>query len=133
MGRKITNNQWDKFLDNVAATANISLSAEMAGFKRTAFYERKAIDEDFARRFELAYEQGIDALEEEALRRAFKGIDDPVFYKGDVVGHIKKYSDSLAMFMLKGAKPEKYRDNFQQPDRSDLSGAVAKLIDKLPS
>ena len=118
-GTKITNNQRDKFLGNVSATANISLSVEMAGFKRTAFNERKSIDEDFARRFELAYEQGID--------------DPECVYKGDVVGHIKKYSDSLAMFMLKGAKPEKYRNNFQQPDRSDLSDAVAKLIDKLPS
>ena len=50
-------------------------------------------------------------LEAEARRRAAIGVDEPVFYKGEVVGHIRKYSDTLLMFLLKAHWPEKFREN----------------------
>ena len=38
-------------------------------------------------------------------------MDEPVFYQGQVVGHIRKYSDNLLMFLLKAHWPEKFREN----------------------
>jgi hypothetical protein len=54
---------------------------------------------------------GVDALEEEALRRGVEGVLEPVWYNGEIVGHRRKYSDNLLMFMLKGRRPETFRDN----------------------
>ena len=51
-------------------------------------------------------------LEAEVIRRGAHGIDEPVFYQGKVVGQIRKYSDNLLMFMLKGLRPAKFRDNY---------------------
>lgn len=50
-------------------------------------------------------------LEDEAHRRAFEGVDKPVFYQGDECGTIREYSDTLAIFLLKAHNPEKYREN----------------------
>ncbi len=43
---------------------------------------------------------------------------EPVFYKGKAIAAVRKFSDTLLIFMLKGAKPEKYRDkDFAELDR----------------
>ena len=66
--------------------------------------------EDFAAQWREALEEGTDLLDAEARRRAVTGIDKPVFYKGEVVGSITKYSDKLLMFLLKAHRPQKFRD-----------------------
>ena len=65
-------------------------------------------------------------LEAEARRRAAIGVDEPVFYKGKVVGHIRKYSDNLLMFLLKAHWPEKFRDNYGV-EHSGPSGGPVKV------
>ena len=55
-------------------------------------------------------EQVTQALEDEAIRRAYHGVQRPVTIAGKrelVTG----YSDTLLIFLLKGARPHKYRDN----------------------
>ena len=39
------------------------------------------------------------------------GVEQPVFYKGEVCGLVRKYSDVLLIFLLKGLRPEVYRKN----------------------
>ena len=53
---------------------------------------------------------GADALEDEAVRRAVDGVDEQVFYQGKACGVVRKYSDTLLIFLLKGRRPERYRD-----------------------
>ena len=38
---------------------------------------------------------------------------EPIYYKGELVGHVRKYSDALMMFLLKAHRPDKYRDNIK--------------------
>ena len=38
------------------------------------------------------------------------GVDEPVFYQGAQCGAVRKYSDTLLIFMLKARRPEKYRE-----------------------
>lgn len=60
---------------------------------------------------EIAEECAADALEKAARQRASDGIDRPVFQGGRAVGKLREYSDSLLIFLLKGARPNRYRDN----------------------
>ena len=87
----------------------------------------RAADVDFAARWDEAKRIGAEALEDEAVRRAARGVDEPVFHQGAQVGTVRKYSDTLAIFLLKGAMPEKYRDNA----KLELAGRVelSKLSD----
>ena len=47
-------------------------------------------DKEFAERWNDAVEQGIDRLEEEAIRRAVAGVDGPAFFQGRIVGYTKE-------------------------------------------
>jgi hypothetical protein len=99
------------FLSSLIETGgNVSRACEFAGIARQRVYEWRGDDIEFARAWDEAVEAGTDELEEEARRRAFNGVDEPVFYQGEECGTIRKYSDTLLIFLLKGRKPDKYRD-----------------------
>ena len=110
-----------KFLDFLAETGNITASAERARVHRRTVYKWKK-DPVFLALFNDAYEQGMDALEDEANRRGREGVDRPVFYKGEVCGHVREYSDTLLMFMLNGGRPYKFR-----PPPAEKNPEAAKL------
>jgi hypothetical protein len=101
----------EKFLAHLAVTADVTASAKAAGYSRRSVYEWKETDEVWRDRWEEAWHMGVDALEEEALRRGVEGVLEPVWHKGEIVGHRRNYSDNLLMFMLKGRRPGTFRDN----------------------
>ena len=47
------------------------------------------------------------------VRRAYLGVEKPVTVAGKREV-IREYSDTLLIFLLKGARPQKYRDNIRQ-------------------
>ena len=118
-----------KFLAALAVNGNVSDAAKQANVSRIAFYALRKKSKQFAEQWEEALEQGIDALELEAHRRAVEGIDEPVYYKGDVVGKVRKYSDTLLIFLLKGNRPEKYADfhKISNPDGKPLTVEIVKF------
>lgn len=98
---------------------------------------------------------GVTALEDEAHRRAFDGVAEPVVHKGEFSYHweaardglgdvirdedgapkmvpaldadgkprvktIQRYSDTLAIFLLKAHDPDKYREN----SKVELAGSL---------
>ncbi len=91
---------------------NVSRACEVAGLARQRVYEWRTVDEQFALAWDEAVETGTEELEQEARRRAYSGVDEPVFYQGEACGTIRKYSDTLLIFLLKGRKPDKYRERF---------------------
>lgn len=115
------------FLTALASTCSVTKACEITGLPRPTVYGWRANDVDFAARWNDAKRIGAEALEDEAMRRAAEGVDEPVFHQGAQVGAIRKYSDTLAIFLLKGAMPEKYRDN----TKLELAGRVelSKLTD----
>lgn len=110
-----------KFLQTLSETGNVSKSAQKAGIVRSRAYQAKEESKDFADAWNQALEIAADALEEEARRRAAVGVLEPVFYQGEKVGTVRKYSDTLLIFLLKGIRPEKYRE------RSDVTSGGEKL------
>ena len=50
----------------------------------------------------------MQALEDEAFRRAVKGVIKPVMSAGKVVAEVRRYSDTLLMFLLQAYDPETY-------------------------
>jgi hypothetical protein len=80
------------FLAAYRMLGNVSRAADAAECDRSSHY-RWMKDPEYAAQFETAREEAIDRLEGEAINRAMHG------------------SDRLMEFLLKGAKPEKYREN----------------------
>lgn len=110
------------FLDNLRETANVTLAARAAGVSSGTVYKHKREDVLFAERWDEAMQEAIDMLEHEAHRRAFRGTEEPVFYQGSECGYVTKYSDSLAMFLLKAHRPDKYRERSEV--KQEISGGM---------
>jgi AcrR family transcriptional regulator len=120
----------------MATGATVSEAASAAGVSRVTIYRYLQSDAEFKAAFDDAEEQGTDVIEAEATRRAVHGVDEPVIYQGTptLIGYdsadkpcdtkdprcvrcefftIRKPSDTLAIFLLKGRRPQKFRERFE--------------------
>lgn len=121
------------FLAELAASGNVRASCEVAQISRKTAYQTRTKHAAFAQAWDDALDEAADLLEQEARRRAYEGWEEPVFGslgKGSgsgEIGAVRKYSDTLLIFLLKGARPEKYRE------RSDVKHSghidVSRLSD----
>lgn len=114
------------FLAAYAQVGNVTQAAELADVARSSHYEWMK-DPAYAEAFKAAEEQAGDRLEQEARRRAVQGVEKPVYQGGKQVGVVREYSDTLLIFLLKGARPEKYKDRVHQEHTGQI--AVKKLED----
>lgn len=89
------------FLKELARRANVSAAAKKAKIDRTVAYDWYKNDPDFAAAWDQAIDVAVDSLESEAWRRASTGTLEPVYWKGEKVGAIRKYSDNLMITLLK--------------------------------
>ena len=115
----------DKFVAALRELPNVSFACRKAGIVRMTAYQRRASHPDFAAAWDDAMQQGIDALEEAAMERATKGVKRGVWLRGPKgnpkrVETIYEASDQLAMFLLKGNRPDRYRE----PKGTDLSAQI---------
>lgn len=97
-----------RFLEALEATGSASDACRLAGISRTATYDWRDEDAQFKADWEKAIDRSTDLLEEEARRRAYKGVRKPVYQGGVLVGHIQEYSDTLLICLLNANKPDKY-------------------------
>ena len=118
------------FLAEFCKRGNVSQSASVAGVSRKTAYAWREEDPEFAEQWEQALETAIDGLEAEAWRRGQEGYEEPVFHKGEVCGHITRYSDPLLTTLLKAHKPDKYRENIAATVEVDarIAGLLALLV-----
>ena len=102
----------EAFLAAYAVTCSISGAAKAARINRGTHYDWLQADPEYKAKFERAQEVAIQALEDEAVRRAYEGVERPVYQGGEKVGVIREYSDTLLIFLLKGLRPAKYRERY---------------------
>ncbi len=75
-------------------------AARAAGVSRSGVLWAEDHDPVFAAAVLEAEQEAMDALEQEARRRAIEGVEEPVFYKGEECGAKQNYSDDLMKFLL---------------------------------
>lgn len=127
MHNSVTPKKAARFLLALEQTGNVTKACELAKIQRRTIYRMRDDSNEFALAWDIAKLIGAEALEDEAIRRAHDGVDEPVFYQGKAVGAVKKYSDTLLIFLLKGAMP-KYREY----SKIDLNSTyhIASLTDE---
>jgi hypothetical protein len=96
-GAKEAYGWYDAFLDAFSQTGNLSQSARVAGVTPSGVRWARDHTEEFARRYDEAFEYAADRLEEEMNNRLF----EPQGNRG---------SDPLLMFALKAVRPAKFRE-----------------------
>ena len=108
---KVTPERLAAFCGALANAGIVARACEAVGITRQTAYRWREEDPEFRDAWDKALEVGITALEDEAHRRAFEGVDEPVFHLGQQTSSMKKYSDTLAIFLLNAHRPERFREN----------------------
>ena len=102
-----------RFLESLAMTGRIELSAEVVGISSKTVRQYRAEEEDFAEAMQLAKEMFCDKLHEEAMRRAVEGVERQRFSRdGDIISTEITYSDRLMELFLKRYMPQ-FRESFK--------------------
>lgn len=151
---KLTPEKLTAFCAALAETCQVGKAAAAVGISRYTAYNWRKTDPDFAERWDDAMKAGLLTLEDEMHRRAVDGVAEPVLHQGqptyqtefytdeegkqasrwkrDEQGQpipltVRKYSDTLAIFLAKAHDPDKYRDN----SKVELAGRLelASLTD----
>lgn len=104
-----TKDTWAVFMQEYMRTGRQDLACKASEIPRQTVYKRTRQDVEFAKLMEEAREICMSSLEDAAIRRARDGWLEPQYFKGELQGYVRKYSDSLLTFMLIHGKPEKYR------------------------
>jgi hypothetical protein len=123
---KFTSERRETFLGVLAETGNVTRAAACVGMTRRQMYYHREADAEFAEAWEDAVEQATDELEEEARRRALEGVEEEVYFQGEVVGYKRVYSDAMMALMLKAYRSKRFRDRVDQ--RIEGNGPGGSLI-----
>ncbi len=108
------------YIRHYSTCGRVGESAHAAGIDPATVTRWRADDEAFATAEGHAHDSFVEMLEKEAVRRAVTGVEKPVYQQGEMVGTVREYSDTLLIFMMKGERPGKYRDQA----KIELSGSV---------
>ena len=113
------------FLAALRKTCNVSRAAEAAGIDRHLHYKRLKKDPHYQYLVAEALAEGAQTLEDAAVERAVNGVLRTKYWQGAPCGMEMEYSDSLLMFLLKAAKPQKYRENFKVEHTGPNDGPIS--------
>ena len=118
-------------LASYSQCGNLSHAAVTAGCDRRTHYDWLHTDSAYAAAFEQAKAMACDRIEQEIHRRGVEGWEEPVYHGGQQVGVVRRYSDTLLIFLAKGMMPAKYRDRHEVThDLVGLAGQYAELPKK---
>lgn len=107
---KLTPERRAAFLAVLAEGDSVTSACRVIGVARQSIYALRGRDEEFAKDWDDAIEEGTDILEDAARKRAVDG------------------SDTLMIFLLKGRRPNKYRDNakLEVDVKTDIAAILAR-------
>lgn len=127
--RRITPKKLARFLEALAECGNVRIAASRATLSRDALYAYRQTHADFAQGWKDALQSAMElVLEPEALRRAVEGVNEPVFHAGAKIATVKKYSDTLLIFLLKGGLKEKYAERTEHTGKDGGPLQVQQML-----
>ena len=108
-----------EFLHRLAVCGNLHVVCRALGMSTVTVQRARKHDGAFAEAYDEAMLAARWNWEAEAVRRGVEGIEKPIYYKGECVDTVKEYSDSLLIFLLRGAFPDRYKDrvDIRQTDK----------------
>lgn len=111
--------QQNLFCKGYAIKGTITGAAKFAGIDPAYHYRWLEQDPDYPQMFKTAHLYAGEALIEEGRRRALEGVEEPTgWYKGEPGGFVRRYSDALLIFLIKGAFPDIYKDRHEHTGKN---------------
>jgi hypothetical protein len=103
------------FLSAFERTGCIGWAAQAAKIGRKSHYRWLQNDADSAAAFKQAQMIAGDTLQGVAFERALVGWTQPVFFRGEKCGEVRRYDNAMLMFLLRALKPEVYGARVRVP------------------
>lgn len=101
------------FIEALRKRSSVLHAAEKAGLGASWCYDERKRDEEFAREWDAALEYTTENLEDSLYERAVEGTRRPVYQGGQLVGHVREFDTTAGIFLLKGRRPEVYRERIE--------------------
>lgn len=108
--RHFTEERQDTFLDNLATTGNLEASAAAVGINPRTAYAWMQKSDEFREQVNQARAQAMTQIEREIARRGINGVQQPVYYQGEVVGQVTQYSDRLLLALARANDPNRWSE-----------------------
>src|SRR5689334_12953216 len=86
-----------RFLAILAESGNVRLAARRCGMSAQSAYVQRRRDEQFARTWAAAMRLARDHCEQVLGDRAIDGVEEPIFYGGELVGTRRRYDTRLLL------------------------------------
>jgi hypothetical protein len=129
--QRTTSERIQAFLQAYSETCNVVAACRLCGIARRTHYAWLKKYPRYAEVFKESQRAAGDYLESEAVDRASKGWLEPVYYQGAVCGHVRRFSDGLLKFLLRGLKPDVYgtqRQEISAPRETPKQAKVEVVI-----
>lgn len=104
-------------MTELAATANVTAAARAAGMCPQSAYNLRNRDAGFYKAWIGALTEGYERLEMLLLERAMHGLEEDVWYRGEVVGSKRRHSDAVALTLYRAHRETVKR--WAPPTKSD--------------
>ncbi|WP_290738459.1 hypothetical protein [Haliea sp.] len=104
----LTKPRQEKFLELLSKTGNMSRSAAELGLSYSTVSSLMSKDEYFKEMVQIAKAKYLGKLEDTAYKRAVDGVEENVYFQGQIIDTKTNYSDKLLETLLKAASPDKY-------------------------
>lgn len=124
-----------RFLEELAATANVRAAAEAAGFSTTAIYQRRMRWPGFAAEWQACLEQGYARIEAQLVELATDSLRrEPV--TGAAAGKAMSVAEMMNLLKLhrasvKGGAPQRYDARALPPDTEAVRASILRKIDAI--
>ena len=89
-----------QFLEALSRTGNVGAAAYYVQRSRQSAYDLRRRDPDFARGWQAALVLARDVAEDVLQERAIDGVEEPVYYHGEVVGTRRRFDSRLLLAHL---------------------------------
>ncbi len=145
-GRTLTDDQIVEakgtIVRSLAQKGNVREATDNAGVSRSLAYGWRDKDEGFREAWDDAVNEAVDRMEREMWRRGIEGFERPVIYQGEITDTWTDYSDSLLLTLIKGHRPEKYKERREhstppgqpmQLEAETKAGVVSSILGMIQS
>ena len=89
-----------RFAEHLAETGNVRLACAATGISRHTAYKARRRDETFAQAWDAALVLAARHAEAVLADRALEGVEEPVWFRGELVGHRRRYDTRLLLAHL---------------------------------
>ena len=119
------------FLETFVNTSSLTEATRILGIPKGAHKRWLGLYPEYVEAYHDARNAIADSLEAEAIRRARDGYERPIFQNGVEVGRETVYSDSLLTTLLKGFKPDRYREKVSILNETAVESEIKRLETQL--